>query len=106
MGTGAWRLIGSGLLWAIALSGCGTLHPSSSSPSVSVANKGDVAAVDSGVVQSLERQIGERDKRIAELRSKYAELTSQLEALKVIDQDMSHGGRIQIGNASSKGDRR
>jgi len=106
MGAGAWRLIGGGLLWAIALSGCGTLHPSSSSPSVSVAAKCDVAAVDSGVVQSLERQIGERDKRIAKLRSKYAELASQLEALKVIDQDMSHGGRIQIGNASSKGDRR
>ena len=81
MSRGVWRWLGSGLLCAIALSGCGTFHPSSSPPCASVANKSYPTAVDSGVVQSLQRQIGERDKRIAEL-------TSQLDVLKVIDQDM------------------
>ena len=79
MRKGAWRSLGSGLLWAIALSGCGILHPSSSPPSASVANTSE-PAVDSDLVQSLQRQIRERNKRIAEL-------TSQLDALKVIDQD-------------------
>ena len=81
MGKEAWRRLGGiGLLGAIALSGCGILHPSSSPPAASVANGSD-PTVNSGVVQSLQRQIRERDKRIAEL-------TSQLDALKVIDQDM------------------
>lgn len=66
---------------AIALSGCGTLHPLSSPPCASVANKSDPAAVDSSVGQSFQRQIREREKRIAELEA-------QLDALKVIDQDM------------------
>ncbi|MGH7219117.1 MAG: hypothetical protein ACREI1_02145 [Nitrospiraceae bacterium] len=44
-------------------------------------NKSDPATVDSGVVRSLQRQVRERDKRIAELES-------QLDALKVIDQDV------------------
>ena len=70
-----WSILGGGLLWVIALSACGTL------PAGSVDKKGDPAAVDSGVVQSLQRQFREREKRIAELES-------QLEALKVIDQDM------------------
>ena len=71
----AWSSLGFGLLWAIALSACGTL------PATSEANKSDPAGVDSGVVQSLQRQIREREKRIVELES-------QLDALKVIDQDM------------------
>ena len=50
-------------------------------PATSVDNKRDPAAVDSSVVQSLQRQVRERDKRIAELES-------QLDALKVIDQDV------------------
>jgi len=70
-----WSSLGFGLLWAIALSACGTL------PTTSQANKRDPAGVDSGVVQSLQRQIREREKRIVELES-------QLDALKVIDQDM------------------
>ena len=70
-----WRSLGGGLLWAIALSGCGTL------PATSVCKKSDPAAVDSSVVQSLQRQVREREKRIAELEA-------QLDALKVIDQDM------------------
>ena len=71
----AWSNLGIGLLGAIVLSACGT-HPATS-----VGQKSDPPAVDSGVVQSLQRQIRERDKRIAELES-------QLEVMKVIDQDM------------------
>jgi len=71
----AWSNLGIGLFGAIVLSACGT-HPATS-----VAHKSDRPAVDSGVVQSLQRQIRERDKRIAELES-------QLDVLKMIDQDM------------------
>jgi hypothetical protein len=71
----AWSNLGIGLLGAIVLSACGT------PPTTSVKHKSDPPAVDSGVVQSLQRQIRERDKRIAELES-------QLNVLKVIDQDM------------------
>ena len=60
---------------ASVLSACGTL------PATSVEHKSDPAAANSGVVQSLQRQIKERDKYIAELES-------QLDALKVIDQDI------------------
>lgn len=81
-----WRSLGCGLFWAFALNGCGFFHPSSSTPSASVANTSDPAVVDSGVVQALQRQIRERDRRIAEL-------TSQLEVLKVIDQDMEERRR-------------
>ena len=70
----AWSCLGSGLLWLVAVSACGTLPPTS------VENKCEPAVVDSGVMQSLQIQIKERDKRIAELES-------QLDALKVIDQD-------------------
>jgi hypothetical protein len=69
----AWSSLGGSLLWAIVLSSCGTL------PTTSVDKKSDPAAVDSSVVQSLQRQIREREKRIAELEA-------QLDALKVIDQ--------------------
>ena len=71
----AWSNLGGGLLVAIVLSACGTL------PATSVEHKSDPAAANSGVVQSLQRQIRERDERIAELES-------QLGALKVIDQDL------------------
>lgn len=71
----AWSILGGGLLGALALSACGTL------PATLVEHKSDPAAVHSGLVQSLQRQIRERDKRIAELESR-------LDALKVIDQDM------------------
>ena len=60
---------------AIALSACGT------APASSVEHKSGRAPDESGLVQSLHRQIRERDKRIEELES-------QLNALKVIDQDM------------------
>jgi hypothetical protein len=64
-----------GLLWAIVLSACGT------SPATVVEKKITPAAGDSHIVQSLQRQIRERDKRIAELES-------QLDTLRVIDEDM------------------
>ena len=88
MRKGVWRSLGCGLLWAVALNGCGILHPSSSPPAAPVATHSDVAAVNSEAVQSLQRRIRERDKRITELRSQIAELTSQMEALKVIDLEM------------------
>lgn len=49
--------------------------------SSSLGNKNGSAAGDPSIVQSLQRQVKERDRRIAEL-------TSQLDALKRIDQDM------------------
>jgi septal ring factor EnvC (AmiA/AmiB activator) len=60
---------------AVALGSCGILPVSSAD------KKSDRAAVDASVVQSLQRQIKDREKRIAELEA-------QLDALKVIDQDM------------------
>ncbi len=60
---------------AVALSSCGIL------PFSSADKKSDRTAVDASVVQSLQRQIKDRDKRIAELEA-------QLDALKLIDQDM------------------
>ena len=71
----AWSRLGSSLFLALTLSACGTL------PATSVNKKSDPAAVDSSVVQSLQRQIREREKRIVDLES-------QLDALRVIDQDM------------------
>ncbi len=70
-----WSSLGGSLLLAVTLSACGTL------PATSGDKKSDPAAVDSRVVQSLQRQIREREKRIVELES-------QLDALKVIDEDM------------------
>jgi hypothetical protein len=70
-----WSILGGGLLWLIALTACGTL------PASTVDKKRDLAAGDSGVVRSLQRQIREQEKRIAELEA-------QLDTLKVIDQDM------------------
>ena len=71
----AWSSLGGSLLLAITLSACGTL------PATSENKKSDPAAVNSSVVQSIQRQIREREKRIADLES-------QLDALSVIDQDM------------------
>ncbi len=72
---GAWISLGGSLCLALTLGSCGTL------PVTSVNKKSDRGAVDSSVVQSLQRQIREREKRIAELEA-------QLDALKVIDQDV------------------
>jgi len=66
-------VIGAVIL-SVALSACGT------APATTVEPKREPAVDMSGKVQSLQRQIQERDKRIEELES-------QLDALKVIDQD-------------------
>lgn len=71
----AWISLGVSLCLALTLGSCGTL------PLTSADKKSDRPVVDSGVVQSLQQQIREREKRIAELES-------QLDALKMIDQDM------------------
>ena len=76
-----WRWLGIGLLWIAVLNGCGILHPSSPPPCAPVAHTSGSYAGDAGVVQSLQRQIKEREQRIAELES-------QLDVLKAIDQDM------------------
>ncbi|MCI0426926.1 MAG: hypothetical protein L0Z46_02775 [Nitrospiraceae bacterium] len=70
-----WSSLGGSLFLAITLSACGTLSANS------VNKKSDPAAVNSSVVQSLQRQVREREKRIVELEA-------QLDALKLIDQDM------------------
>lgn len=75
IGRRAWISLGGGLCVAVALASCGTL------PFGSTDKKSDRTAVDSSVVQSLQRQIKDREKRIAELEA-------QLDALKLIDQDM------------------
>ena len=62
----------------IALSACGTTP---APPPTTVVPKSDPAADVSGKVQSLQKQIRERDKRIEELES-------QLDALKLIEQDL------------------
>lgn len=59
---------------AILLSACGTAPP------ISIEQKRDPVPNESAVVQALKKQLRDRDKRIEELES-------QLEALKVIDQD-------------------
>jgi len=69
-----WSSLGGAVIVAAGLSACGT------PPSTSVEHKSDPAAVLSGKVQSLQRQIRERDRRIEELES-------QLDALKLIEQD-------------------
>ena len=71
----AWSSLGAGVLVAVVLTACGT------PTATSMKHKTDPDAVSSGVVQSLQRQIKERDKYIAELESR-------LEALKLIDQDI------------------
>lgn len=66
-------LIG-GVILSAALGACGTTR------ATKVDHKSDPAVDMSGKVQSLQRQIQERDKRIEELES-------QLDALKLIDED-------------------
>ncbi len=69
-----WVHLSSGLLWAIVLSACGT------QPGSSVERQRHAAAVDPVVIESLQRQLRAQERRIAELES-------QLNALKTIDQD-------------------
>ena len=71
----AWIALGGNLCLVVILGACGIL------PGSTVDKKRDPVVVDSSVVQSLHRQIKEREKRIVELEA-------QLDALKLIDQDM------------------
>ncbi|MGH7215661.1 MAG: hypothetical protein ACREIG_00340 [Nitrospiraceae bacterium] len=70
-----WSSLASGILVALVLSACGTLPPAS------IKCKSDSAAAHSGVVQSLQKQLKERDQHIVDLESR-------LEIMKVIDQDI------------------
>lgn len=72
--TKIWGSLGGTVIVAVALSACGT------APGASLEQKSEPAAVMSGKMQSLQRQIRERDKRIEELEF-------QLNALKLIQQD-------------------
>lgn len=69
--------MGSAVLLAITLSACGTVPPAP----VAAVHRNDASAGESSVVQSLHRQLRERDKRIEELES-------QLNVLKLIDQEV------------------
>lgn len=71
----AWSSLGGSVLVALVLSACGILPPTS------IKCKTDPVAAHSGIVQSLQKQLKERDQRIAELESR-------LEVMKVIDQDI------------------
>src|SRR5580765_5195429 len=71
----AWSSLGGSLCLALTLSACGT------QPATSINKKSDPISVDASVVQSLQRHMREREKRVAELEA-------ELDALKVIDQDM------------------
>jgi len=70
-----WSSLIGAVILSVALSACGT------APATKMEHKSDPAVDVSGKVQSLQRQIQERDKRIEELES-------QLDALKLIDQDL------------------
>jgi len=71
----AWISLGGTLCFAVTMSSCGIM------PVTSADKKSDRTAVESSLVPDLQRQIREREKRIAELEA-------QLDALKLIDQDM------------------
>lgn len=75
--------LGSGVLLAIVLSACGTAPASlpATPPATPVVHRSDPVAGESSVVQSLQKQLREREKRIDELES-------QLNILKMIDQDV------------------
>ena len=70
-----WISLGGTLYLAVTMSSCGIM------PVTSADKKSDRTAVESSLVPDLQRQIREREKRIAELEA-------QLDALKLIDQDM------------------
>ena len=70
-----WISLGGALCLVVTMSSCGIM------PVTSADKKSDRTAIESSLVPDLQRQIREREKRIAELEA-------QLEALKLIDQDM------------------
>ena len=72
-----WGSLGGAVLLSITLSACGTVPPAP----VAAVHRNDPPVGESSVVLSLQRQLRERDKRIDELES-------QLNVLKLIDQDV------------------
>ena len=68
------------LVFAVALSACRPLPTAQTTSSPAVPPKSDPVVDMTGKVQSLQKQIQERDKRIEELEA-------QLDALKLIDED-------------------
>lgn len=77
-----WSNLAGGVMVAVALSACGTAPatPQATPPATPVVHRSNPAATESSVVQSLQKQLREREKRIDELQS-------QLNILKMIDQD-------------------
>jgi peptidoglycan hydrolase CwlO-like protein len=73
------RSVIGAVMVSVALSACETRPPAK------VEHKSDPDI--SGKVQSLQKQIHERDKHIEEQDKRIQELESQIEALKLIDQD-------------------
>lgn len=78
-----WVNLGSGFWLASVLSACGTVPaaPPTTPPATPVVHRSSQAIEESSVVQSLQRQLRAREKRIDELES-------QLNILKMIDQDV------------------
>lgn len=74
-----WGSLGSGVFLAIVLSACGTAP--ATLPATPVVHRSSQVVEESSVVQSLQKQLREREKRIDELQS-------QLNILKTIDQDV------------------
>jgi TolA-binding protein len=70
-----WGSLGLAVLASVTLSACGT------APASPVVQKSDPAPAESSMVQSLQKQLRERERRIEELES-------QLNVLKLIDQDV------------------
>ena len=73
-----WSNLAGGVMVAVTLSACGTAPVTP--PAAPVVPRSNPAAAESSVVQSLQKQLREREKRIDELQS-------QLNILKMIDQD-------------------
>jgi TolA-binding protein len=83
-----WRRLARNLLWAMVLTGCGTIPPASDPPCASVAPTSQPFPAESSVVQSLQQQLRERDRRIRKLQAR-------LEALKLIDQDRRNRSKVR-----------
>lgn len=70
-----WGSLGSGLLLVSVLSACGT------APATPVVHRSSQVVEESSLVQSLQKRLRERERRIDELES-------QLNLLRMIDQDL------------------
>ena len=82
MKTSGWTTQAVYLLGFIVLSGCGSTAPSSTTATPRVGTSHDQTAI-----QILHRRLHERERTIAIQNYQLEVMTSQLEALKRIDQD-------------------